>query len=167
LGFVDNQDYGFSHTVALKEPVIELQELLTLRPGFADDVEFRQNEIKQLIGIHSGVEEEGRTRVAVVEPVQKTVDQGSFAGTHFTGERDKSFAGLNAVHQTGQGFLDLLRKIKEAWIGVDIKRIFFQPVEAFVHSSNSFATAYIVILRYFTCNMAVWRYGKIKGRVCH
>src|SRR4029077_11299121 len=122
------------------KPMIELQELLALRPGFAGDVELRQNEIKQLIGIHPGVEEEGRARVAVVQPVQKAIHQGGLAGTHFTGERDKSFTGLNTVHQPCQGFLDLLRKIKEAWIGVDVKRIFFQTVEALVHSSKSFVT---------------------------
>ncbi len=72
-------------------------------------------------------------RIAVMEPVQKTVDQRGLAGTHFTGQRNKSFAGLNAIHQPGESFLDLLRHVKKTRIGVHIKRVFFQTVEAFVH----------------------------------
>src|SRR5260370_991043 len=46
LRFINNQDDGFSEAIALEEPVIELQELLALRLGFARDVELRENEIE-------------------------------------------------------------------------------------------------------------------------
>src|SRR5262249_22452167 len=67
LRLVDDQNDGLAQTIALKEPVVELHELLALGFRFAGDVELRENEIKQLAGIHARVEKERGARVAVMQ----------------------------------------------------------------------------------------------------
>jgi hypothetical protein len=69
----------------------------------------------------------------LVQPVQQAIDERGFAGTHFPGKRDKAFARLNAIHQTRQRFLDLLRKEQKPGIRVDVERVFFQSEEALIH----------------------------------
>jgi hypothetical protein len=69
LGFVDDQDDGLSIAVAFKQPMIELEKLLALGLRLAGNIEFGQDEIEELAGIHPGVEEESGARTAMVKPV--------------------------------------------------------------------------------------------------
>src|SRR5216683_333345 len=133
LCFVDDQDDRFPVAVAFEQPVIELEKLLALGFGLAGNIEFGEDEIEELAGIHAGVEKESGTRPTVMQPVEQTIDQCGLAGADFAGKSDEAFAGLNAVHQAGQGFLDLLGEKEKARIGVDVERVFFKTVKAFVH----------------------------------
>src|SRR5258708_26202906 len=133
LGFVDDQNDGFPIAIAFEKPVIELEKLLALGVRLAGNIEFGQDEIEELAGIHPGVEEESGARTAMVKPVEQAIDQGGLAGADFARKGNEAFTGLNSVHQACQRLLNLLRKKKEARIGVDVERVFFQTVKAFVH----------------------------------
>ncbi len=71
-----------------------------------------------------------------MKPIKEAIDKRGFAGADFAGEGDKALAGLNAIHQSRQGFLDLFRQIEKARIGIDVERIFFELEEAFVHGTR-------------------------------
>src|SRR5262249_18625710 len=79
------------------------------------------------------VKEKRRLGPLQVQPIQKTVYQGGLARSHLTGEGDEALARLDAVHQSGQRFLNLLGQKQIARIRVYIERIFLQPKEALVH----------------------------------
>jgi hypothetical protein len=61
----------------------------------------------------------------MMEPIEKAVDEGGLASAHFPRERDETLTSLDAVHQTGQGFLDLPREEQEARVGVNVERALF------------------------------------------
>ena len=71
-----------------------------------------------------------------MEPIEEAVNESGFAGADFTGEGDKALAGLDAIHQTRKGFLDLVRQVKIARIRIDVERIFFEFEEPFVHGAR-------------------------------
>jgi len=73
----------------------------------------------------------------MMEPVEKTVDQSGFPGADFPGERDEALAGLDAVHQTRQGLLDLRRQEQKARIGIDIEWALFEAEKALIHNLGS------------------------------
>src|SRR5229473_4820481 len=68
-----------------------------------------------------------------MQPVDKTVYECSFSRADFTGERDESFAILDAIHQPAQRFFDLFGMKEVARIWIDIERIFFKPEKGLVH----------------------------------
>jgi len=105
--------------------VIEFEELLALGFGLTGNIEFGEDEIEELTGVHPGVKEERGASPAVMEPIEKTVDQSGLARADLAREGDKAFASLNAVHQAGQCFLNLLREKEEAWIRINVERVFF------------------------------------------
>jgi hypothetical protein len=72
------------------------------------NVEFGENEIDQLTGVHARIEKERGARTAVMQPIQETIDKGCFPGADFAGKRDKPFAGLDTVHQARQCLLNFL-----------------------------------------------------------
>ena len=78
--------------------------------GLAGDIKFRQDEIKELVGVDPGVEEKGGTGFAVMQPVEQPVNQRGFPCSDLAGQGDKTFPRLDSVHQARQGLLDLLRQ---------------------------------------------------------
>ena len=144
--------------------MVQLHQLLTLGPVFTLNIEFRQNEVKQLARIHSGVEQKCRLGTSQVQPVQQPIYQGCFPGSHFTGQRDESFARLYSVHQSRQRFLDLFRQKQKPRVRIDIERIFFQPKEAFVHD---LLVVSVVSSRLACPRSSVYPcYRSTSGRVC-
>ena len=100
--------YGrFTRAVTVQKPLIEVQQLLTLGLGFTGNSELRQNEIEHLIRIHPRIKEKRRSHPPLMEPLEKLVYQRGFSRAHFTGESDKAFAILDAIHQAAQRLFDL------------------------------------------------------------
>src|SRR5438477_243797 len=83
---------------------------LEIRAGFAANSEFCQYKVEELARIHPGVEQKRCLRGVLVQPVEKSVDERCLACSHLARKGDNTFSGLNAVHQTRQGFLNLFRK---------------------------------------------------------
>ena len=102
------------------------------------NVEFSENKIDQLAGVHARIEKERGARAAMMQPVQEAIDKGCLAGANFAGKRNKSFASLDTVHQAGQCLLDFFGQEKEPRIGVNVEWIFFEAEIAFIHEAIVF-----------------------------
>jgi hypothetical protein len=97
--------------------------LLALGSRITGNTEFRQNEVEHLIRIHSGIKQKGGSNFPLLQPLEKTVDEGSFSGADFARERDKAFAVLDAIHQAAKRLFNLFGEKEVSRIWIDVERI--------------------------------------------
>ena len=104
---------------------------------FAGDAEVGHHEIEKLRDAQARVEHKGRENALLVQPFEQLVDQRGLAGSHFAGQQDEAFAGLNSVRQAGQRFLRVRRQEKITRVRIDVKRILFESEELLIHAIAS------------------------------
>src|SRR5207245_124461 len=125
LRFVKNEYRSFALAEAFQKPLIQFHQLLALGIRFTVNIKFCQHKVEQLGRVHPGVEQKCRLRCALAKPIQKPVHECCLTCPHLTRERDNAFSSLDAVHETRQCLLDLLRKKQIPRVRTDIKWVFF------------------------------------------
>ena len=108
--------------------------MLALGFGLTGNIEFGEDEIEELTGVHPGVEKESGTRIAVAQPVQETTLAGTGGAPELKrasgeGQDGAERSGGNArlpgrVHILGVGVGDQQHSIEDDALGVALR---FQP----------------------------------------
>src|SRR6267378_7353795 len=83
--------------------------------------------------VHPGVKDESCAHRLLMQPIEHTVDERSFAGSDFATQQNESLASLNSVHQAGQRFFDRFRQKQIARVRVDVERTLFESIKTLVH----------------------------------
>jgi hypothetical protein len=80
-----------------------------------------------------GVGDKSGGGLLFAQPNEELVNQCRLSGTYFAREKHKALAGLNSICQLVQSLLGLGREEQIARVRIDVKGIFPQPEEMFVH----------------------------------